>query len=225
MPEYDHIISLGGNCAPAAAIRNCFGITKAFPFDWWIFRTEHLEHLISNNFERMFEEQDVVLYKNGESVISTKYWIWYHHDFERDANDEVLPDIARQLPKVREKYAFLCDRLERSVSRSKVLFVRGDQEPDDAPDYLHHKTSKLLDTLQRRWPVANISLLCLYKEELLPELRSFPPKQGLIWDTLGPPTGEMWRTEQFAAAFRRHDVRLSGQVLTVDMDTQTPSAS
>jgi hypothetical protein len=211
MAEFDHIISLGGNCSVARAIRDYFGVERASPFDWWLCHIEVLSNVLNSNFYKMFEYDEMQIVDEGTSVISNRYWARYHHDFERDENDRILPDIKRQLPGVREKYAFMINRMTRLLNGSKVLFVRhsSDQALEDSPDTIYPKGVQLLDATRARWPTADVTLICLYTEQVVPGLCSLPDRRGLIWDSLGPDTGEMWRTEQYYSLFRRHDLHLT----------------
>jgi len=125
---YDLIVSLGDWCAPAANIRRRFGTTEAMPFDWWITPYNALIQLLEEKFENVLKRENLEILAQGgrpnDTVRCNHYHMLHHHDFTRDAEHRILPDIDGQLPSVIEKTRYIVERFYRSFEGKRVLLVR-----------------------------------------------------------------------------------------------------
>jgi putative papain-like cysteine peptidase DUF1796 len=158
MPIYDRIISLGANCECAWHIRNYFGIETAYPFDRWITSHDSVVEILTSNFSKLPIPESLKVINNGETVRCEKYNILHHHDFERDENGVVLPDLCRQIPRLREKYAALIARFYRDCGEGRILFIRNRATADDR-GLSPWKNIELRNLLAMIFPSADISLL------------------------------------------------------------------
>jgi hypothetical protein len=141
---YDQIISLGHWCGPAANIRRRFGIEAAMPFDWWITPFDSLMKVLDERFANLFREENIELFdaegRERHTVRDNYYQLYYHHDFERDPQHRVLPDIAPQAAALREKYRFIVQRFLDRCRGARVAFIRNDMcrhltDPAQGPRY------------------------------------------------------------------------------------------
>jgi ribose 1,5-bisphosphokinase PhnN len=205
--NYDSIISLGSNCAPAKAIRDYFSIGEAYPFDWWISSLSQLTSAVRGRFEKMFEPEEVVPIKVVDwSVHSTRYGIAYHHDFKRVEEGYVMTAIREELPTVEDKYKRRFSRLKISVSSGRTLFVRyGIQDHDRSVDEAIEDVLNLDAALRAIWPTADFDLLALPGEGSI-EVGRDRHLSHVAFDYLGSETGEMWRTQQFYDLFGRREL-------------------
>ncbi|WBO60420.1 MULTISPECIES: DUF1796 family putative cysteine peptidase [unclassified Acidocella] len=123
MNEYDLIVSIGDWCGPAHNIRRFFGVEESYPFDWWITPYEATIKLLNSNFEGMLNPANLVIEDNS-TVRCTTYGLLHHHDFERDDNDLIKPDIDQQINHVYAKTYRRIQRLLDNTKDKEVLFVR-----------------------------------------------------------------------------------------------------
>lgn len=125
---YEIIASLGDWCAPAANIRRRFGITAAMPFDWWVSPYNATMKLLEEKFANLLILNNLEITNSPEkernSVRCNYYGILHHHDFQRDKDDSIVPDIASQLPDVINKTKFILSRFFQSFEGKRALFIR-----------------------------------------------------------------------------------------------------
>ena len=128
-------MSLGSNCEITGNIRSYFKIEEAYPFDWWMTPYHALLKILDNNFDGLFEEQNIIVPHDKLSIIDKKYNILYHHDFERDKEGLIVTDnLELQLLHLKEKYHYLQQRFITKLSGKKILFIRNRCGND--PNYL-----------------------------------------------------------------------------------------
>lgn len=133
--KYHKIIGLGSNCEVTWNIRSHFNGVQAYPFDWWMTPFHALLQILDDRFNGLFEEKNIQVPADKKTVIDTKYNLMYHHDFMKDEQGLIVPEqISAQLPKLKDKYAFLADRFMNETKGKKVLFVRNRCGND--PQYL-----------------------------------------------------------------------------------------
>lgn len=163
--SYDWIISVGGNCSPAWNIRRSFGQPEAFPFDWWISDYFPTLSVLNSKFANMFEEDEIRTADGGTTVVSSRYWIKYHHDFRREAGSEqVSADFQADLESVKKKYSRRVDRLFGVLNADRVLFVRQGLTSGTGNDIDETKIGmgvRLFDALTALNPQASCDLLVI----------------------------------------------------------------
>ena len=121
---YDYVIPLGGNCETSWNIRNYFGYSHAYPFDWWITPFDSLLKILQDDFQNLLNPANIEIIRNNETVICNYYKILHHHDFKRDDQEKVIEDIEHQVLTLRQKYDYLISRFRADASSKKVLFIR-----------------------------------------------------------------------------------------------------
>jgi hypothetical protein len=122
--EYDLIVSLGDNCAPAFNIRRVFGRERAYPFDWWVTPYYAMMRLLAENYAGLFQPEHLVRAHDDKTVLCRHYGLWHHHDFTKDADDRVLPGFLDEIPQARSKTKALLGRLFEDSAGRDVLFLR-----------------------------------------------------------------------------------------------------
>ena len=122
--QYQKIVSLGSNCEITWNIRSYFGIEEAYPFDWWMTPYHSLLKILDNNFEGLFDEQNIRIATDKLTVVDKKYNILYHHDFERDEEGLIIADnLAFQLLRLKEKYQYLQQRFITEFPKKKYFLL------------------------------------------------------------------------------------------------------
>jgi len=136
-PAFARVISLGGDCEVAWAIRHVFDQPEAYPFDWLVIPPSAvIAHLRSGCAEMVagaalsaLAVHDANIERERHIVIDAATGTQFHHDFAD------TPDFLPQLPQVRAKYAALGARLfALNAAAQPVLFVqKGQPAVEDAP--------------------------------------------------------------------------------------------
>jgi FkbM family methyltransferase len=134
LEPYEIIASLGDWCGPAANIRRRFGVTEAMPFDWWVSPYNATIKLLEENFANLLQLDNLEITNSPESernsVRCNYYGMLHHHDFNRDDENKITPDIASQLPNILNKNKFIIDRFRGSFDGKRALFIRNDLVDD-----------------------------------------------------------------------------------------------
>jgi hypothetical protein len=122
----DLIIPFGPNCRNTFNVRQYFGITKAYPFDWWIVPIASAFYMLDPEFRFSVSLTDLIVIETGgkeDSVYNRKLHILHHHDFPRD-NFKVVPITEELLKDLNDKYQYLFRRMQDEVSAaSQILFI------------------------------------------------------------------------------------------------------
>ncbi|MBR0656636.1 DUF1796 family putative cysteine peptidase [Plastoroseomonas arctica] len=135
-PAFTHVISLGGDCEVAWAIRHIFDQPQAYPFDWLVVPpTAVIAHLrnacaamVNGAALEASAVHDANLGRDRHIVIDSATGTQFHHDFPD------TPEFRPHAPRVAEKYTALAARLfALSAAGAPVLFVqKGQPAADDA---------------------------------------------------------------------------------------------
>jgi hypothetical protein len=150
-------------------VREYFGSTIAYPFDWWLTPIDGLISYLSDpNPERIYGAgalDEVVADGHVTSVVAPEFGFLLYHEFPRQ--DVGLPtrvvaaDWRAHVPEQRARHARRLDRmlaLDRPGRR--ILFVRDRLDVDGKGDETAAASvAKLWSILSSRWSRAEIELL------------------------------------------------------------------
>lgn len=175
--KYDLIVSIGSNCEVTWNLRNHFGLSDAYPFDWWITPHNALLKLLENRLGGLFEASNLYIPDDKSTVVDRYYNIMYHHDFSRDENHKIdINAIEPQLAHLKEKYRFLTNRFINNLSNKRVLLVRNrcgnaiDYLQGDFGDITPEMCMDAIDRLQVLLPNTRFSYFATNKD---PQFDSF----------------------------------------------------
>ena len=126
---YDEIVSLGGDCPLAFNLRRTFGITDAFPFDWWVTPLPALMAWLEDpSVQRLYDPsllEPVVRDDVVEGLRNRHYGIVIQHEFPKSEDGGVRSDWREHLEAPRTRSQHLLDRFLALPSTAKrVLFAR-----------------------------------------------------------------------------------------------------
>lgn len=156
--RYDSIVSIGSNCEVTRNLWDYFGVSTAYPFDWWITPFHATLEVLESGFSGLFEATNLHVPPDRGTVVDTRLNIMHHHDFARDDDGKVRVDeIEQQLQALKNKYRFLAQRFVSDLSGKRVLFIRnrcgndpvylrgdyGDLQPEQCIE-IHKRLRKLL---------------------------------------------------------------------------------
>jgi hypothetical protein len=158
-------------------MRTFFGVSAANMFDWWITPGGALVRLIEQDFEGLFDRDNLAMVGDCKSVANLRYGILHHHDFPRnDEEDRVVEVADERLERNREKFAYLKRRWDAlEENETPVLFVRygwlmGESLLDGIPaNGTDRGPAGLMDALDRRFPKLEYRILLIDAPEV--ELR------------------------------------------------------
>ena len=120
--RFDHIVSLGGACAPAWQIRTFTGRDTAYPFDWLVLPFDSLVGLIERDFDGFMAPDAFSPMLDRKAIRNTRFPCMHLHDFPNPVRDEGWRALV---PGVMERYRFLIGRWRDLVAGdARVLFVR-----------------------------------------------------------------------------------------------------
>ena len=127
-------ITIGTDCAPAAALRNLSLREFALPFDWVQMQPDQLCRILYNNFKGYHENLTLC-----GSRIQNGYGVYFPHDFptiertEIYINEEadvggipektIAPGWERHIPAVQEKYARRIERFHSILSSNAPIIA------------------------------------------------------------------------------------------------------
>jgi hypothetical protein len=126
-------ISLGGRCEVAWQIHDFFGDMPAFPFDWIVTPLQSVAPLVAENFsdvaDARYLEPSIYIHPfNGRplpTIINTKYDIFLHHEFGRDAAGQIVGSWRSTIDALQQKWRFLAGRWADTLRDTRdVIFVR-----------------------------------------------------------------------------------------------------
>lgn len=141
---YDEIISIGCDCTLTFNLRRTFGITAAFPFDWWVTPLPALMAWLEEpSVERLYDPSllepmgwDGMMKPVGwddvvQGLRNRHYGILIQHEFPKGENGGIRSDWREHLDGPRTRSQHLLDRFLALPSTAKrVLFVRSFVEPE-----------------------------------------------------------------------------------------------
>lgn len=168
------VVSLGGNCMVTKEMRLFYGIRAANLFDWWITPGDGLVRLIENDFDGLFERENLRLVGDRRSVANLRYGILHHHDFPRnDEEDRVVAIDEEHRRRNLEKFAYLKRRWDDLAhNRGAVLFVRWGWSMSEllldglSPDPACADPAKLVAALDRKFPQLDYQILLIDAPEV-----------------------------------------------------------
>ena len=130
MNAFSHIVSLGYRCRTTQRLRDHFGTSTAFPFDWWItplaggaafLRDWDVERLYDPRLLKPVRRLGRTLY-----IEHTRYGLRLQHEFPMDLQRQhVLPGWQAHLGQARARTAHLMEKFDLLDRPDRqVLFVR-----------------------------------------------------------------------------------------------------
>lgn len=162
MYNYDLVISLGGRCRTASALKLLKITEKTYPFDWTDYEDLPSKHLltkcnlIANHFENAFNFEDFVELpshiRKHKIIKNTTTGLQYIHDFpwETSVKDFFPTFLEKHLRRVKRLY----DDIEKANS---VLFVF-----EDVHRKIPLNTIKTaISILKKSFPNKNVNMLVL----------------------------------------------------------------
>jgi hypothetical protein len=168
------VVSLGGNCMVTKEMRLFYGVEAANMFDWWITPVDGLIQLIENDFDGLFERENLQMVGDRRSVANLRYGILHHHDFLRnDEEDRVVEMDEEQRLRNVQKFAYLKRRWDDLAhNQGPVLFVRWGWSMSEAllagitPDPFCANPARLVATLDRKFPQLDYQILLIDAPEV-----------------------------------------------------------
>ncbi len=129
MASFTHIVSLGYRCRSTRRLRDYFGLTTAFPFDWWISPIEGLTGFLRRwDLDHLYDPRCLSIRQRGSSmpyIQHAEYKIGMVHEFPTDRSKLSGKGYLAYIADARDRTAHLMakfDKLNRP-DRS-LLFVR-----------------------------------------------------------------------------------------------------
>lgn len=123
----DLIVSLGPNCRNTWNLRNRYGFSRSYPFDWWITPASSMLKMLDPTFQFHVEMDDLIITRSEvgkqNSVYNKKLCMLHHHDFSRN-DGNVVSINQQQIDNVNSKYKFLFERFHQDIEQAqKPVFV------------------------------------------------------------------------------------------------------
>ncbi len=208
---YDAIFGLGYWCGPAHNIRQLFRTSAAYPLDWWVVHYDALIRLFEQDFQGLFDPDQLEIRQELEGVMCRRYRTLHPHDFARDAKNQFLPALEPQVAGLRQKYTHLIARMDATVVNRRVLCVRQwlrafPEEDVDEPTAIARATH-LHGLLAARWPTASVDLLVVDGAPRAMEHRT--PYGRIAFDLLGDaPEPGHWKPLAWRGIMDRQGVSL-----------------
>jgi len=124
-----HIVSLGYRCRTSHRLREHFGHSTAFPFDWWITPIEGLIRFLDDwDVDRLYRPDQLrVHHKLFQKawVENREYGFRLVHEFTRNRWRLATRQFLDEAPQVKARTAHLMAKFDELDSkRRRVLFVR-----------------------------------------------------------------------------------------------------
>ncbi len=171
MSAFTHIVSLGYRCRTTRRLRDFFGTSTAFPFDWWITPVEGLVRFLADwDLERLYDPARLAQRRRWGRVICVEnrdYGFRLQHDFPMDEpREHVLPGWQAALPEARSRTAHLMAKLDQQDRGDRnILFVREVRPGEEAAP---ERFAALCAAAQARVPQAQASFLLISETGLEP---------------------------------------------------------
>lgn len=163
--NFDHIVSLGGNCETKYQIRRLFPDAENYIFDWFVTPTSSMVDMIENDFSDMFLEKNMRVIFDGDGVACDRYGTVHFHNFPH-AHPEgkyVQELVTAGCAMNQEKFKYLAHRF-RSL-KGRVLFIRledgfvtGGDRNGDFTDELYDRFTAAIEKMM---PEADYQVLLL----------------------------------------------------------------
>lgn len=196
-----HVVPLGLSCRVSYQVREFFGSTIAYPFDWWRTPIDGLTRYLSDpNPDRIYGPgalDEVVVDGHVTSVVAPEFGFLLYHEFPRQdiglPTRVVAPGWRDHVQKARAQHARRLDRL-LALDRPgrRVLLVRDRLDVDGkGVETAADSVAKFWSTLSNRWSRAEIALLLV---NVPCEVRTPDPRvRWADFDDVRDDTPEGWR--------------------------------
>ena len=225
---YDEIVSLGCDCTVTYNLRRTFGLTRAYPFDWWVTSLQALSTWLRQPSAPRLYDPDLLepVWIEGvkQGLRNTHYGIELRHEFPRnDGGGGVSDDWADRLDKERGRTEYLHDRfMSLPEAADRVLFVRSfkDWETDHIKGRVTSLVAEIRQSLSVLLPGLDHDLLLVD----CPEAVDLPGVSSIRVDD--PRTGDWRGTRKLWARQLRGagGVRRTGEPAPDDAPASLPSA-
>ncbi len=203
--QYDHIISIGGNCDVAYHIRRHYGLETSFPMDWLILSFEGAISLFDDQFRDFIVLNRLSLWNGTRHAFQcSQREIIYQHDFSRDHQALVkVENLVSDFNLAKIKYRRRIKRLkDLCCAKRSILFVRSWREilhtPPDYPEYCIRGVPKyaflrLLNSIECCFPDISFQVLFInYGDQELDDPRAIfenVRNMGDVTNWAGSPAG------------------------------------
>ena len=129
MTAFSHIVSLGYRCRTTHRLREHFGFSTAFPFDWWITPLKGgIAFLHDWDLDRLYDPARLREHRRwGRTlyIAHADYGVRLQHEFPMDERQRVLPRWRAAIPEARARTAHLMEKFGNLDRPDRtVLFVR-----------------------------------------------------------------------------------------------------
>ncbi len=196
--DYDHIISIGGNCDVAHHVRRRYDIKVSMPLDWLVLTFDGAISLFNDGFRDFMCLNKLSLWNGTRHAFQcSKRGIVYQHDFSRDAAAMVVVDNLREGYKVAKlRYKRRIERLFICCSDGKaILFIRSWREilhtplnyPERCiPGVQKYRFPDLMDAIERCFPDIRFQVLFInYGEQEADDPRAVFANVKDVGDVIG----------------------------------------
>ncbi len=126
--QYHVIAGLGAWPAPAEAIKRYFRVSEIYPFDLWQCPYYPTLKLLEERFENVLKLDNLEILPASSSRKSTvrcnHYGILHNNDFRRDADGNIVADLASQVEAVRRQVQPAINRFVNELKGKDVLLIR-----------------------------------------------------------------------------------------------------
>ncbi len=122
------VVSLGATCQCTYQVRRFTGIERASYFDWLGTTHPALLTALRLRLKGLFQRENLVLAREGMTVMDTLTGISYRHAFRWQRGSKLIDaaSIEGDYAEQHEKYSFLTERWTQDLQSCSVLFVRHD---------------------------------------------------------------------------------------------------
>jgi Putative papain-like cysteine peptidase (DUF1796) len=175
----DLAISLGPACQTAFNLRRFTGISRAFPFDWWVTPLHAVVAVIESRFELAIEPGNLEITPDRHSVLNKAFELLHHHDFRRVCGS-VAPLDPSEVAGLRAKIAHLGGRFMSEVAAAREVglflsevmsvnrYTRRPHDPRESCSRLFHVLGRAFPRTRFRLFVADPGPLRDFDERIVP---------------------------------------------------------
>lgn len=129
--EIATVIPLGSRCRLTHNLRQHFGFSRGYPFDWYILPLHGLVEILQGGLDAAAIYDPAALKARRDAsgridhIHNRRFGIKHEHDFPKRKEEGVLPGWETLIPKAAARFAALAGRLrETPPEGGTVLFVR-----------------------------------------------------------------------------------------------------